>query len=34
MERLEAHIRQIMLWVLKSNKNDRETAKKISSVYE
>ena len=33
MEELKVHIKHVMLWVLKNNKNLTETAKKISSVH-
>ena len=33
MEDLKVHIRHVMLWEFKNNKNATETAKKICSVY-
>ena len=33
MEELKVHIRHVMLWRFKNNKNTTETAKKILSVY-
>ena len=33
MEELKVHIRHVMLWKFKNNKNTTETAKKIMSVY-
>ena len=33
MEKLKVHIRHVMLWEFKNNKNATETAQKISCVY-
>ena len=33
MEKLNVHIRHAMLWVFENNKNARETAQKMCSIY-
>ena len=33
MKEMKVHIRYVMLWEFKNNKNNTETARKISSVY-